>query len=99
MYESTLSPPGTVGSNAEERQVLVELRLLQDRVPVLFQALTELEARLSPVLRPSVPTPGNGASTKARDAMVPLAENISNPRVQIELAIATIGGIQSRLEI
>ena len=53
---------------------------------------------LSPVLHPEPPVPLKGEE-KAKTAKAPFAHQIDEQRVQVELVIENLKGIQSRVEI
>lgn len=97
-----VTAPGSYGGTATDSPVRMPMVALElDRqakaVEHLHSLISDLDNRLSGVLRPT--TPATGADKKLPDALVPLAGNISETNSRIEAACARLQGIYDRIEL
>lgn len=83
---------------SRETHVTRQLTLTDKAIAELMESVGALNARLSSVLREEIVGIEKSSETKA-ESMVPLADDLSRKRYQIESIINRINSIRERIEL
>lgn len=95
-----MTPGGLAGqANARESQVAAQFNRLGSAAKSLHENISNLDDRLSPILRGSGPSASDGRKPEGKDVLVHHAEQMSNFADLIENANRRIEEILSRLEL